>query len=91
MSFLIDKVLKGFDEGLLTEMILIDLQKASDTKDHETLLQKLKAIRFSESTIKWFKYLSERIFLVNIKNKLSDFRKILNLVHFKIPVVSDLR
>ena len=91
LSFLIDKVLKGFDEGLLTEMILIDLQKASDTIDHDTLLQKLKAIRFSESTIKWFKYLSERIFLVNIKNKLSDFRKILNLVHFKIPVVSDLR
>ena len=28
------------------------------------LLQKLKGIRFSESTIKWFKsYLSERIFL----------------------------
>ena len=77
MFFLTDKVLKGFDEGLLTGMILIDLQKAFDTIDHEILLQKLKAIKFSESTIKWFKsYLSERIFLVNIENKLSDFGEI---------------
>ena len=62
LSFLTDKVLKGFDEGLLTGMILIDLQKAFDTIHHEILLQKLKAIKFSESTIKWFKsYLSEKI------------------------------
>ena len=74
MSFLTDKILKEFDEGLLTGMILIDLQKAFDTIDHQILLRKLKAIKFSESTIKWFKlYLSERIFLVNIENKLSDF------------------
>ena len=58
-------------------MILIDLQKAFYTIDHEILLQKLKAMKFSESTIKWFKsYLSERIFLVKIENKLSDFGKI---------------
>ena len=77
LSFLTDKVLKGFDEGLLTGMILIDLQKAFNTIDHEILLQKLKAIKFSESTIKWFKsYLSERIFLVNIENKISHFGEI---------------
>ena len=52
LLFLTDKILKGFDEGLLTGMILIDLQKAFDTIDHEILLQKLKAIRFSESTVK---------------------------------------
>ena len=58
-------------------MILIDLQKAFDTIDHQILLQKLKQIRFSENTIKLFKsYLSERIFLVNIENKLSDFEEI---------------
>ena len=51
MSFLTDKILKGFDKGLLTGMILIDLQKAFDTIDHEILLQKLKAIKLSESTI----------------------------------------
>ena len=58
-------------------MILIDLQKAFDTIDQEILLQKLKAIKFSESTIKWFKsYLSGRIFLVNIENKFCNFGEI---------------
>ena len=91
LSFLTDKILKGFDKGLLTGMILIDLQKAFDTIDHEILLQKLKAIKFSESTIKWFKsYLSERIFLVNIENKLSDFGEISCGVHFRTSVVFDL-
>ena len=57
-------------------MILIDLQKAFDTIDHEILLQKLRAVRFSKGTLKWFRsYLSERIFLVNIESKLSDFGK----------------
>ena len=67
LSFITDKVLKGLDDGLLTGMILIDLQKAFDTIDHEILLQKLKARRFSESVIKRFKsYLSDRIFLAKI-------------------------
>ena len=77
MSFLTDKVLKGFDKGLLTGMILINLQKAFDTTDHEILLHKPKAIRFSERTSRWFRsYLCERKFLVNIESKLSDFGKI---------------
>ena len=77
LSFLTDKVLEGFDEGLLTGMILTDLQKAFHTIDHEILLQKLKASKFSQCTVKWFKsYLSEKIFLVNIENKLSDFGEI---------------
>ena len=74
MSFLTVEILKGFDEDLLTRLILIDLQKAFDAIDYEILLQKLKTIKFSESAIKWFKsYLSERIFLVNIENKHSEF------------------
>ena len=36
LSFLTDKVLKRFDEGLLTGMILIDLQKAFDAIDFVT-------------------------------------------------------
>ena len=42
MSFLKVKILKGFGKGLLTGMILIDLQKAFDTLDDENLLQILK-------------------------------------------------
>ena len=65
LSFLTDKVFKRFNDGMLSGMILIDLQKAFDTIDHEILLQKFKAIRFSESTMKWFRsYPSEMIFLV---------------------------
>ena len=60
-----------------TRIILIDLQKAFDITDREILFQKLKAIRFSKGTLQWFRsYLSERIFLVNIDSKLSDFGKI---------------
>ena len=71
MSFFTDKSLRGFDDGLLTGIILIDLQKEFDTIDHEILLQNFKAIRLSESTIKWFEsYLLERIFLVNIEDEL---------------------
>ena len=33
LAHLTDTMLKEFDEGLLTEMILIDLQKAFDTLD----------------------------------------------------------
>ena len=58
-------------------MILIDLQKAFGTTDHEILLQKLKTIRFSKGTLQWFRsYLSERRYLVKIEIKLSDFGKI---------------
>ena len=58
-------------------MILINLQKAFNTTDHEILLQKLKAIRFSKGAIHWFiSCLSEQIFLVTTESNLSDFRKI---------------
>ena len=41
LAHLTYKILKGFNEGLLTGMILIDLQKVFDTNNHEVLLQKL--------------------------------------------------
>ena len=48
-------------------MILIDLQKAFDTINHEILPGKLHAIGFSEKTVTWFKsYLSDQAFKVNI-------------------------
>ena len=73
LSFLNDKILKGFDKGLYTGMVLIDLQKAFDTIDHEILLQKMFFLGFSKSVINWFKcYLSKRTFLVNINDKVSN-------------------
>ena len=43
---LIDKILQRFDEGLLTGMILIDLQKAFGTINIKDLLQNPKSIKF---------------------------------------------
>ena len=72
-----DKILKGFDNGLFTGMILIDLQKAFDTIDHNILLEKLKAIGFCDDTVNWFhSYLTNRAFLVSIENKYSSISKI---------------
>ena len=71
------KTSKEFEEGLLIGMILVDIKKVFDTIHHKFLLLKLKAIRFSEQSIHWFRsYLCDRIFLVETENKLSDFGKI---------------
>ena len=77
MSFLTDKFLKGFDEGLLTGMILIYLQKALETINHEILFKKLEAIGFLDKCLQWFRsYRNERIFFIEIENQLSDFGKL---------------
>ena len=67
LSYLTNKIMTGFDSGLLTGMVLIDLQKAFDTIDHDIVLIKMKYIGFSSETIKWFKsYLTKRSFIVSI-------------------------
>ena len=73
LTFLHDKILKGFDKGLITGMILIDFQKAFYTIDHDILLKKVSAVGFSNDTIGWFKsYLSNQLFRVNLGNCYSD-------------------
>ena len=37
LSYLTDKILTGFESGLLTGMILINLQKPFDTINHDVL------------------------------------------------------
>ena len=57
----------------MSGMILVDLQKAFDTIDHNILLKKLRTICFSNHTIDWFKsYLSNRLFRVNLENCYSN-------------------
>ena len=57
----------------MTDMILVDIQKAIDTIEPDLLLKKLSAIGFSNHTIGWFKsYLSNRLFRVNLGNCYSD-------------------
>ena len=77
LSYLTNKILTGFGSGLLTGMILIDLQKAFATINHNILLRKVASLGFSNHLIKWFQsYLSDRSFRVNIKNKYSSTAKI---------------
>ena len=77
LSFLNDKILKGFDNGVYTGMILIDLQKAFDTINHKILLDKLLPIGFSKNTISWYEsYLAEHHFTVEVPNRVSKFSKI---------------
>ena len=52
LSFINDKILKDFDDGLMTGMMLIDFQKELDMIKHDTLLRKLSIIGFSDDTIK---------------------------------------
>ena len=77
LSFLTDKTLKCFDEGLLTGMILL-ICKTLLTLNHEILLKKLEAIGFSDKFIWWFRsYLYESyLFFIAIENQLSDFGKV---------------
>ena len=67
LSYLTDKVRTGFEKGLLTGMVLIDLQKAFDTIDHGILLAKMKCLGFCNSTVAWFNsYVTHRSFIVNV-------------------------
>ena len=78
LSYLNVKILKGFDIGLLTGMVLIDLQKAFDMIDHNILLEKLRVIGFCDDTVNWFhSYLTNQVFLVSIENKYASISKLL--------------
>ena len=73
LSYLTNKIQTGFEEGLQTGMVLIDLQKAFDTIHHGILLDKMKYLGFSTSTIDWFNsYLTNRSFIVNVGKEYSS-------------------
>ena len=76
-SFLNDKILKSVDHGLVTGMILIDLQKAFDAINHDILLKKLNIICFTDDTVKWFQsHLSNCKFTLNLENFFSEVSSI---------------
>ena len=75
--FLNDNILEGFDDGLVTGIILIGLQKAFDTINHNILLKKLSIIAFSDHNVKWLQsYLSSRKFKANLENSFSEVSSI---------------
>ena len=54
VAYLTDQILTDFDSVLLIGMILIDLQKAFETINHDILLKKMSSLRFSDRSINWF-------------------------------------
>ena len=69
LSYLNDRILSGFDNGLFMRMNLIDLEKAFDTIDHDIILKNIKSLGFNDSTTVWYNfYLESRYFVVNIEN-----------------------
>ena len=70
---LTDYIIKGMDKRQHAGMILIDLQKAFDTLDHDVLLKKWNILGFKKPVIKWFKsFLSNRNFFVSIEGLFSE-------------------
>lgn len=64
---LTDHIRSESDRGNYTGMVILDLQKAFDTVNHQLLLNKLQAIGFNSRSIAWFKsYLTCREQVVNI-------------------------
>ena len=73
MTYLNDYIKKKISLGFYTGMVLLDLQKAFDTVDHEILCNKLISIGMDFDTVNWFKsYLMNRTQIVEINNTWSD-------------------
>lgn len=71
--YLTDYIKKELDKGKLSGMVLLDLQKAFDTVDHNILLLKLNAMGFDSKACKWINsYLSNRCQMVDLNGVFSD-------------------
>ena len=57
-------MLKGFDDGLVTGMILIDLQKVFDMINHDILLKKLTIMVFLITLLNGFNFIYQ---IVNLR------------------------
>ena len=66
LSYLTDKILTGFDSGLLTGMIFIDLKKAFDTINREILSKKCL----------WLDFLVNPLHGLNLTSLIEDFKSI---------------
>ena len=77
LAFLSDHVRTELDKGNYSGMLLLDLEKAFDTVNHNILVGKLKAVGLNSSVVSWFSsYLSERKQLVSISGTESSLQTI---------------
>ena len=74
---LMDWIRMKSDKGNFVGMVLLDLQKAFDTVNHQILLQKLQAIGVNNSSLQRFQgYLSGRTQLVDIAGTYSSLKAV---------------
>ena len=72
LSFLNGNILKGFDDGLVTGMILIDIQKSFDLINNDILLKKQALLVVLIALLNTFNLiLSNHNFTVNLENSFS--------------------
>ena len=77
LTFLPDYIRCKIDKGDLTGLVLLDLQKAFDTVDHNILLSKLSAIGLNLTSVNWFKsYLTQGSQLVEVDGTRSETRNV---------------
>ena len=82
-----DHIMKEVDGGKCCSMVMLDLQKAFDTVDHEILLIKLRAMGLNNLAVKWVSsYPQGRKQIVDVNGTLSK-PQILNC---RVPQVSVL-
>ena len=73
LLFITDFIKKEIDQGKLCGLVLLDLQKAFDTVDHNILLSKLKALGLDGPALRWLRsYLTGRDQRVDVGGVLSD-------------------
>ena len=87
LADLVVDIAEKLDSGLVTLGIFIDLRKAFDTLNHDTLLKKLEHYGVRGVPLLWFKnYLSNRQQFVSINNTFSPR----NIIECGVPQVSIL-
>lgn len=73
LTYMCDRIRYNMDDGFYTGLVLLDLQKAFDTVNHDILLKKLSAIGADVSVVNWFSsYISDRQQIVQINNVMSS-------------------
>ena len=73
LTEIVDKWLTALNNNETVGTVFLDLSKAFDLVNHQLLLQKLAAYKFSSSTLSWFdSYLKNRYQQVSISGKLSS-------------------
>ena len=79
LTYMINSWLKAINDDDIVGVVMVDFKKAFDLVDHNLPINKLKHIRLSDETIKWFSsYLIGRNQKVSINNILSQEERIIN-------------